>query len=65
MLKNTSRVEIIITISIIIVVIIISTRVVFLIIFFGNKSPKKRISNVRNGLKFGKICKTVILYTKM
>ena len=30
-----------------------------------NKSKKRMTSNVRNGLKFGKICKKVILYTKM
>ena len=29
------------------------------------KSKKSMTSNVRNGLKFGKICKKVILYTKM
>ena len=30
----------------------------------GNKSKKRMTSNVRNGLKFGKICKKVILYPK-
>ena len=29
------------------------------------KSKKRMTSNVRNGLKFGKINKKVILYTKM
>ena len=29
------------------------------------KVKKRMTSNVRNGLKFGKICKKVILYTKM
>ena len=34
--------------------------------FLEIKVKKKRMtSNVRNGLKFGKICKKVILYTKM
>ena len=75
MRKNTSRVEFIITISIenriksnknfghvlramfFFIVIIIS--------ILGNKSKKRMTCNVRNGLKFGKICKKVILYTKM
>ena len=33
--------------------------------FLRNKSKKTMTSIVRNGLKFGKISKKVILYTKM